>query len=214
MQIYPLSCAYTYNRISSFQAGIKPQQTEIVTEEILPSLNKAIQTVEERCSFTFGPKVQPLGIFSKVEKFRTGIKDERLKRLEVEKWQNQIIYPEEGIIYPKEYTYVDMYGSIRLRPHLYIQGIQVKKPFRHMGVCKEIEHKIVEKSKESGCEGRVILYADYMNRDTAPIPPSIAHYKSGFRFPVEEQNIIMEQIIKGELPVEEAPLGFMFYPVA
>ena len=211
MQVFFLNNTYT-NPVC-FQSRKKVKLAKIATKEVLPALNKSVQKAEEKHNLNFGQIVTPQGILSKTEKFRTGIKDERLKMLEVEKWQNQVVYPEEGIEYPPNYTFVDAFGLTRLKPHLYIQGIQVKKAFRHQGVCKDIEHQIVEKSKEAGCEGRVILFADYMNNDIAKVPPSIAHYKSGFRFPTDSQNIIMEQILRGELPVSEAPLGFMFYPV-
>lgn len=175
--------------------------------------NNVANNASTHPTINFGQICTPPGGTTKIKKFNLTNMDKRLKMLVVEKWENSIVYPEENLNYPKNYIYVDKNNQTRLLPHLYIQGIEVKKQFRHQGVCAEIERKIVELSRQIGCEGRVRLFADYMLKDRTPFPPSIAHYKTGFRFPVESQNTQMEEVLRGELPIEEAPLGTMYYPI-
>ena len=41
--------------------------------------------------------------------------------------------------------------------------------------------------------------------------PSLAHWKCGFRFADENNNKIMKRVLNGDLPLENAPEGYMYY---
>ena len=116
--------------------------------------------------------------------------------------------------YPIDYTFMNEYGQIRLKPHLYLDGIQVKKEYARQGVWYNTEKQIVELSKKEGLGGRVILLADKMpEADTPIVRSSLAHWKSGFRCCDDSFNNIMEIVHWCELPKEASPFGFMYYPV-
>lgn len=168
-------------------------------------------TKKAKKTFSFGKKQCLKGSQPEITKFETGISDYRLAMLKVEKRVNCDIGNTD---YPIDYTFMNEYGQIRLKPHLYLDGIQVKKEYARQGVCYNTEKQIVELSKKEGLGGRVILLADKMpEADTPIVRSSLAHWKSGFRFCDDSLNKIMEKVQRGELPKEAAPLRFMYYPV-
>lgn len=171
----------------------------------------ALQVQKAKPKFSFGKKRCLQGVQPEISTFDTGINDNRLAMLKVEKRVNCDIGNTD---YPIDYTFMDEYGQIRLKPHLYLDGIQVKSEYARQGVCYSTEKQIVELSRKEGYGGRVILLADKMtNADTPIVRSSLAHWKSGFRFCDDSSNKIMERVQKGELPQESAPLGYMYYPL-
>ncbi len=131
-------------------------------------------------TFSFGKKQRLSGAQPEISTFDTGINDNRLVMLKVMKRVNCDI---ANTNYPISYTFMGEYGQIRLKLHLYLDGIQVKKEYARQGICYNTEKQIVELSKKEGFGGRVILLADKMSKaDTPIVRSSLAHWKSGFRF--------------------------------
>ena len=142
--------------------------------------------------------------------YDTGIKDTRLKSLIVE-IRNRMIQQSPV---PPEYTYIDKYGIIRLKPHLYIKEIIVKPEFLRQGACHDAEKRIIQLSQEEGFEGRVLLDSAPIRGTEAYIPnPSLAHWANGFRFYSSNTTKQMLDALNGKFPIELGPGGCMYYPV-
>ncbi len=88
-------------------------------------------TKKAKKTFSFGKKQCLKGSQPEITKFETGISDYRLAMLKVEKRVNCDIGNTD---YPIDYTFMNEYGQIRLKPHLYLDGIQVKKEYARQGV--------------------------------------------------------------------------------
>ena len=192
MKILGITQNYYSNRPivkrTSFKSAVSVKPT-VYTEEFLRS------------------KASPTVI---VRHLKSGIEDGRLERFMV----TNHIKEHKMFPVPDYYTYVGEDGYTYVKPHLYINMIQVKREFLRQGVCKEIEQKIVELSKQMGYEGRVLLTSTCIQGTQDMIPsPTIAHYKNGFRFYNEAMNNLVEKIIRGEVPVESTPHGTMYYPL-
>ncbi len=145
-------------------------------------------------------------------KFESGIKDFRLSSFATE--YRAYNFEGYGDKFPSEYVCIDSKGDRRLRPHIYLNFVEVKPEYARLGVYKNAMKKLVQRAKlEEDCQGRIILDArNLSNYVTTQNPcPSLAHWKCGFRFVNEENNKIMERIMKGELPVTDAPEGTMYY---
>ena len=142
---------------------------------------------------------------------KTGIKDNRLENLWIEK--RAYTYPATKDSYPAKFICIDSNGQTRIKPHIYLNMIEVKPEFARQGVCSKIEHKIIKLAKRLGFGGRVILDATKIESpEMTKIPsPSLAHWKNGFRFTRPEYNRIMKRVLKGELPPEDAPEGTMYW---
>lgn len=144
-------------------------------------------------------------------KFNHGITDHRFATFHTE----YRAYNFEGFdtIFPNDYVCIDSVGDRRLKPHIYLNMVEIKPKFARKGAYKNAINQLVEASKFEGCEGRIILEARKMEApDMAKIPsPSLAHWKCGFRFVNEDYNKIMKRVLKGELPLEDAPEGTMYY---
>lgn len=142
--------------------------------------------------------------------YDTGICDFRLKSLIVEKRERMLQqYP-----VPPEYTYIDQYGTTRLKPHLFIKEIIVKPEFLRQGACRDAENRIVELSREEGLEGRVLLMSSPINGTRDYIPnPALAHWANGFRFYSSSLAQLMLNVLDGLSAPEYGPAGCMYYPI-
>ena len=149
-----------------------------------------------------------------VKPFESGIKDDRLEELWVER--RSFTYPFRDEEFPNEYICKDSSGKVRVKSHIYLQRIEVKPEFARQGVCSMVEQKLIEMAKNDEFEGRIMLNAFKMESpDMTQIPsPSLAHWKNGFRFADRKNNEIMELVLKGELPLDDAPQGAMYYPLS
>ena len=147
--------------------------------------------------------------------FDSGIKDTRFASFETE----FRAYDYEGYDnkFPSEYICIDSNGERRLKPHIHIKYAEVKPEFARQSAYKNAIKQLVELAGfDKECEGRISLDARKIESpDMTRIPsPSIAHWKCGFRFANKENNTIMERILKGELPPEDAPEGSMYYALS
>ena len=145
-------------------------------------------------------------------KFNSGIKDCRFKAFATE----YRAYNYEGYDnkFPNDYVCIDSKGERRLKPHLYLDYVEVKPEFARQGLYSNAIRQLALFAKyEEGCDGRIILEARKMTQeDVTKIPsPSIAHWKCGFRFANEKNNEMMQQVMLGNLPPEAAPEGTMYY---
>ena len=152
----------------------------------------------------FAEKIEPL----KVEINEIGINE-----LTAEKHSYTKTFRDE--IFPEEYVCKDLNCITRLKPHIYIKMIEVKPEYARQGICSKIEQKIIEMAKNNEFEGRVVLNSAKIEApDMTQIPsPSLVHWKNGFRFADKNNNEIMEKVMSGELPLEDAPEGTMYYPL-
>ena len=143
-------------------------------------------------------------------KFNSGINDDRFEVFLTE--YRAYDFPGYDNKFPSNYTFVDSLGDTRLRPHIYLKMVEVKPEFARQGVYSEAIKKLIEASKREGCEGRITLDSMQIEREgMTQIPsPSLAHWKAGFRFANSENNSIMEKVLRGELPLEQAPTGSMY----
>jgi len=129
-----------------------------------------------------------------------------------------VAYNFEGydIRFPNNYVCIDSQGDRRLKPHIMLKLVEVKPEFARQGAYSSAIKKLFEASKQEGCEGRIILNARKIESPLmTKIPsPSIAHWKCGFRFAEENLNKIMKRVLNGDLPLENAPEGYMYYSLA
>ena len=144
-------------------------------------------------------------------KFNSGIKDCRFKQFATE----YRAYNYEGYDnkFPNDYVCIDSNGERRLKPHLYLDYVEIRPEFAHQGVYSNAMKKLALLAKyEKDCEGRIILESKKMIKENiTQIPsPSIAHWKCGFRFANEKNNEIMQQVLLENLPPEAAPEGTMY----
>lgn len=141
----------------------------------------------------------------------TDIKDDKIKSF----WTEYRAYNFEGYdnVFPNNYICIDSRGDRRMKPHIHIDLVEVKSEYGRQGAYKNAIKKLIEISKREGCEGRITLDSLKINHEgSAKIPsPSLAHWKCGFRFANEENNKIMQKVLRGELPPEAAPEGSMYY---
>ena len=147
-----------------------------------------------------------------IGKFDSGIKDDRLKNF----WTEYRAYNFEGYgdRYPNNYICIDTKGERRLKPHIYLNMVEVKPDFARQGVYSKALKSLIEASKKEGCEGRITLDSLKVSYAETKIPsPSIAHWKNGFRFADPENNKIMQKVLKGELPLDQAPEGSMYLEI-
>ena len=194
MKVCGITQSYTYSsrlNVSRAQTfGLSAPRNAIrYSEEYLRSSKSPINIIESLC---------------------TGIKDKRLEKLAVTK------HIKEPRLFelPNDYIFMGDDGYLYVKPHLYINRIQVKREFLRQGVCREVEKRIVEISKELGFEGRVILTSAPITGTEDMIPsPTLAHYKNGFRFYNEKANNLVERILRGEIPACYTPNGTMYYPL-
>ena len=142
--------------------------------------------------------------------YDTGMRDNRLEGLIVEKREKML----KNCLVPPEYTYTDEQGVDRLKPHLFIKHIVVKPEFLRQGVCKAVEQKVIQLSKDEGFEGRVLLESSFIKGTENYIPnPALAHWANGFRFYGYNNAKQMAEVLNGNLPPEKAPGGTMYYPI-
>ena len=145
-------------------------------------------------------------------KFDAGIKDSRFENLTME--FHSYNYEGYDTKFPNNYVYIDSNGDRRLKPHIYIRMVEIKPEFARQGVYTNTIKKLTDLLKnDKECQGRIILEARKIESPTmTKIPsPALAHWKCGFRFVNEENNKIMKQVLRGELPPEKAPEGTMFF---
>ena len=144
-------------------------------------------------------------------KFDNGIHDKRFAAF----CTDYCAYDFEGYEkFPNNYVCIDSKGDRRLKPHVYLKYVEVKPEFARQGLYSNAVKKLIALAKlDWDCEGRITLDARKVESPTiTKIPsPSLAHWKCGFRFIGENNNKIMEKVLKGELPLEDAPEGTMYY---
>ena len=148
-------------------------------------------------------------------KYNSGIIDRRLVMFGTE----YRAYDFEGYDnkFPSRYVCIDSKGERRLKPHVYITLVEVHPAFARQGAYKNAIKRLAETLKfDEECEGRIILDARKIESpDMTKIPsPALAHWKCGFRFVREEDNKVMQKVLNGELPPEDAPEGTMYYSLA
>lgn len=144
--------------------------------------------------------------------FDSGIDDPRFVVFETE--YSAYNFEGFGNKFPNWYVCIDSYRNRRLKPHVFLKIVEIKPEFARQGIYKNAIKKLAETvKKDKECEGRIILSACKMESpDMTKIPsPSLAHWNCGFRFAKEENNKIMEKVLKGELPPESAPEDYMYY---
>ena len=115
-----------------------------------------------------------------------------------------------------KYVCIDSNGDRRLLPHVYIIVAEVRPEYARQGAYKNAIKKLLEQlNDDADCQGRIILDARKISAPnmTKIQSPSLAHWKCGFRFVREKDNIIMQKVLAGELPPEKAPEGTMYYPL-
>ena len=148
------------------------------------------------------------------KKFNSGIINKRLLHLDTECRAYGVV--ESKNTFPNEYICIDPNGNRRLKPHIYINYVEVKPEYARKGVYSKTIKQLAKIAKGTdNCEGRIILDARNMNNySSTQIPsPALAHWKCGFRFADESNNKIMERVLNGELPLEKAPEGIMYLPL-
>jgi len=194
--------------------ALKRVQSFVLTNNIFsPKLAKPLdKDVFELSAKKKQPEVLTFNPQIIIGKFESGIKDSRFKYFNTE----YRAYDYEGYdnIFPAEYICIDSKGERRLKPHIYLNLVEVKPEFAKKGLySKAIKQLETIALAEEGCDGRIILDARRIEGPyVAKIPsPSLAHWKCGFRFAEDNNNKIMEKVLKGELPPEEAPEGTMYY---
>lgn len=145
--------------------------------------------------------------------FYTGIRDKRFVNFCAE----YHAYNFEGYEkFPNDYVCIDSNGDRRLKPHVYFKYVEIKPEYARQGIYSNAVKKLIELVKlDRECEGRIILDARKVESPTmTKIPsPSLAHWKNGFRFVNLENNEMMERVLKGELSLEAAPEGTMYFPL-
>lgn len=199
-----------YGEIKPVYSKIKSITKQLFGIKLKPPLAK--DTVELSAA-TQSPEILPNNPMIIIGKFNSGINDSRFESF----WTEYRAYDFQGYDnhFPNNYLCIDSMGDKRLKPHIYLNMVEVKPEFARQGVYSEAIRKLIEVSKKEGCEGRIILDSMKIESPTmTKIPsPSLAHWKNGFRFANPENNKIMERVLKGELPLEDAPSGTMYLPV-
>ena len=181
--------------------------------------NFNIPKIKQLCKDIFVPSVKsevidvlPNTPITVVRVFDSKIDDTRLKYFATEfKAYN---YKTSDIFFPNRYLCKDSSGEIRLKPHIYLSFVMVKPEYARQGAFTNVMKQLIEVAKnDSECEGRIILHATKMKTPgMVKIPsPSLAYWKCGFKFANEEDNKIMGKVLNGELPLEKAPEGIMYY---
>lgn len=111
----------------------------------------------------------------------------------------------------KQYLYKDSYNQVRQKDHLYLEIIQVQKEHQRKGIASKMLKEIQELSNKR-YNGKLTLSACSPPGTEGQIPsPSLAYWSKGFRFTEESVNEQMLKVLKGELPLSEAPCGYMFW---
>ncbi len=147
-------------------------------------------------------------------KYDFGLKDRRFIAFDAE--YRAFDFEGYDTKFPNDYVCIDSKGDRRLKPHVYLKFVEVHPEFARQGAYKGAIKRLVEFVKfDNECQGRISLDARKVESPTmTKIPsPSVAHWKCGFRFVNKEDNKVMQKVLAGELPLENAPEGTMYYPV-
>lgn len=173
----------------------------------LAPLERDTVTLSNKAKTTPKLSDKPCIIIGKID---SGVKDDRFNLFAAE--YRAYDYPGRNSKYPANYLFVDSLGDTRLKPHIYLNLVEVKPEYARQGAYSEAIKKLIEASKREGCEGRITLDSMVMEYEgMTKIPsPSLAHWRVGFRFAEPESNKIMEKVLKGEFPPEQAPTGSMY----
>lgn len=125
------------------------------------------------------------------------ILSDRCKDSSVERIYNAIA--DEGL--PKSYTFIDNAGVKRIKPHLYLSGLQLNSTEpKGLGTGKKILQDLIQKSKKEGFEGRVRLNAEVLTGNPGNDHPAVKYYKAGFRALDKNTNQTLEKIAAREIP--------------
>lgn len=110
----------------------------------------------------------------------------------------------------KQYLYKDGSNQVRQKNNLYLEIIQVQQEHQRKGVASGLLKDVMRLSKEK-YNSKLTLNALPPGGTEGQIPsPSLAYWSKGFRFVDENANKQMLKIKSGEVPLTEAPCGFMF----
>ena len=113
--------------------------------------------------------------------------------------------------FAKQYLYKDSFNQVRQKEHLYLEIIQVQKEHQRNGIASKMLKEIQELSSRRYNE-KLTLSAYPPPGTEGQIPsPSLAYWSKGFRFTQESVNKQMLKVLNGELPLNEAPCGYMFW---
>jgi len=93
------------------------------------------------------------------------------------------------------------------KPHIYISDLYVKPECRGQGLGKKLVRYAVEKSKELGCEGRVMLLAG--SNEASPLP---FYRKLGFLSVSPKINGLIDEAIKWRTNLDKTIQTFMYLP--
>jgi len=93
------------------------------------------------------------------------------------------------------------------KPHIYIADLYVNKECRKQGIGRKLVSAIVQKSKELGYEGRVILLAG--SNEGSPLP---FYRKLGFVADDRRLNAKIDDFLKFRIPLDPREQAFMTIP--
>ena len=134
---------------------------------------------------------------------------------QIELWKRTNVPTPNDALFPNSYLTRNGKGQKIIKPHLYIEGFEVKPEWEGKGAGREALMQIIEKSKQEGYEGRVMLSAMTLPNQTGlKPPPSGFYYKCGFRPVDSKYEPILQDVISGKISKWDAPNGIdMYYPV-
>lgn len=179
---------------------------ELLTRKVSDYIRKT-----DKKTFSFGKVTAG----AKVENLPAGyVVNDKCRQIIIQKRTN--LPAPDDVLFPKNYLTTNSLGQAVVKPHLYIDGLEVKSEFEGMGVGREVLKQIIEKSKQEGYEGRVMLSAmNLSNQVGIKPPPAGFYYKCGFK-PVESRfERVLQDIAHGKLSIWNAPNGIsMYYPIS
>jgi hypothetical protein len=131
---------------------------------------------------------------------------------QIELWKRCNVPAPNDIKFPSCYITENTNGQKVIKPHLYIEGFEVKPEFEGKGAGREALTQIIEKSKAEGYEGRVMLSAMTLANQTGiKPPPSGFYYKCGFRPVDSKYEQILQDVMTGKVSKWDAPNGIDMY---
>ena len=144
----------------------------------------------------------------------TYIQNSKCRQIEI--WKRLNVPAPEDMKFPSSYLTQNTKGQKIVKPHLYIEGLEIKSEFEGKGIGREVLTQIIEKSKVEGYEGRVMLSAMTLPNQTGiKPPPSGFYYKCGFRPVDSKYEQVLQDVVSGKISKWEAPNGIdMYYPVS
>ena len=166
---------------------------------------------KDKKAFTFGKVTSDVKIEVLPENY---IINNKCRQIKI--WKRTNVPAPNDALFPENYLTVNNMGQRVVKPHLYIDGLEVKAEFEGKGVGREVLNQIIEKSKQEGFEGRVMLSAmNLSNQVGIKPPPAGFYYICGFKPEEARFEKILQDIKNGLVSIWDAPNGIsMYYPVA